>query len=200
LPKGAVASSIMWTDPAGSLEKDPFRPEELMAGKSVVQLEQYVVSQVFLTNGLATAGVTAPPLGQLVTAAGVAAQEPWALIFPPEKRSYPIGVALARPVPEEWYKDKSEAHKQVRVAAIGNGQIFNDEEMTPAKERLLVNTCNWLVGRDDYLPRDSGGHWQFPRLQMEDKTKQIWLWGATIGPSVLFAYLGFIVYLLRRVR
>jgi hypothetical protein len=197
LPKDATATAFMWTDPNGTAEKDPFRPEQLQLENTGPKMSYYIQAQALMSQGLLTAG---PPLGQLVTGAGLAALPPSAFLPRPDKKSFCIGAAIERTVPDDWLTDNKETKKKIRVAAIGNGQLFTDEEMTPAKERLLVNTCNWLVGRGDYLARDSGNHWQFPRLQMDETTFLSWIGGATLGPPAVFAYLGFVVFLLRRVR
>src|SRR5205807_765799 len=68
-----------------------------------------------------------------------------------EKRRgpFPIGVAVETRLPIQWYADKSVKPATVRLAAISNGSLFSGTELSHAKEELLLNTCNWLLGRDD---------------------------------------------------
>jgi hypothetical protein len=111
---------------------------------------------------------------------------------------FPIAVAVEVPLPEDWGKDAK--GKTVRVAAIGQGEAFVGP-LKPAQERLLLQTVNWLLGRDDYLPR-ADHTWSYPRLALvpDDAEHKLWLWGARLGLPVLFAYLGCVVLLFRRLR
>jgi hypothetical protein len=73
--------------------------------------------------------------------------------------------------------------------------------LTPVKERLFLQTANWLLGRDDYLPR-ADHPWSYPRVDLApgSRDEQLWLWGTRLGLPVLFAYLGLVVLLVRRLR
>jgi hypothetical protein len=86
------------------------------------------------------------------------------------------------------------------VAVIGQGEVFVGSELSPAKERLFLQTANWLLGRDDYLPR-ADHPWSYPRVPLppESSEHRLWLWGA-FGLPLLFAYLGLVVLLIRRLR
>ena len=56
-------------------------------------------------------------------------------------------------VPADWYNDKeATARRRCAWRSIGHGGVFNGGELSPAKEMLLLDTCNWLLGRDDELP------------------------------------------------
>ena len=112
---------------------------------------------------------------------------------------FPIGVAVEVPLPAAWGTDAK--GKSVRVAAIGQGEAFVGTELKPPQERLLLQTVNWLLGRDDYLPQ-AEHPWSYPRLALtpEAPEHRLWLWGARLGLPVLFAYLGFVVLLFRRLR
>jgi hypothetical protein len=112
---------------------------------------------------------------------------------------FPIGVAVEAPLPEDWGKDVK--GKKVRVAAIGQGEVLVGADLRPPQERLLLQTVNWLLGRDDYLPSDEHP-WSYPRLPLtpDDSNHKLWLWGTRLGLPVLFAYLGFVVLLFRRLR
>src|SRR5262249_48035624 len=82
---------------------------------------------------------------------------------------FPTGVALETSVPRDWYTEKDAQPKKTRVAAIGHGGVFIGPNLSPAKEKLLLDTCNWLLGRDDLLTK--GGEenrWQYPRLILAD--------------------------------
>ena len=119
-----------------------------------------------------------------------------------EKRRgpFPIGVAVETNLPSDWYADsKGTTPTTVRIAAIGNGAIFTGAELTPAKEELLLDTCNWLLGRDDLLP-GADRVWQFPRVALSPREHTLWHWGAWLGLPGLFAYLGLVVLLVRRLR
>jgi hypothetical protein len=120
---------------------------------------------------------------------------------PEEKRRGPfcIGVAVEAPLPAAWYPEKSDEVKKVRVAVIGHGHIFVGPELAPAKEELLLNTCNWLLGRKDRLPRE-GEKWSYPRAHVPPLERQLWQWGMLLGLPVMMAYLGMIVVIVRRVR
>lgn len=112
---------------------------------------------------------------------------------------FPIGVAVETPVPTNWYESKDAKPATVRVAAIGHGGIFVGSELSPAKESLLVNTCNWLLGRDDLLPQPAQT-WTFPRVEIPEREHTLWQWGTWLGLPGLCAYCGLVVVLARRLR
>jgi hypothetical protein len=119
---------------------------------------------------------------------------------PDEKRrgEFPIGVAVEAPVPPSWSASTSPT---VRVAVIGQGDVFVGEDLPPARERLFLQVANWLLGRGDSLP--TADHpWKYPRVDMApgSREEQLWLWGTRLGLPVLFAYLGLVVLLVRRLR
>ena len=89
----------------------------------------------------------------------------------------------------------------LRVAAVGESWFLVGPELSPAKERLVLDTCNWLLGRDDALPRDDHP-WSYPRSNLTpgSEAQQLWLWGTRLGLPVLFAWLGLVVLLVRRLR
>jgi hypothetical protein len=113
--------------------------------------------------------------------------------------SFPVGVALEAPVPSEWDAPSASAAKTVRVVAIGHGHWFTGRELEPAQERLLLNSCNWLLGRDEELPR-ADHVWSFPRVRMSEDDKLLWLYGTQLALPLLFAYLGLVVVMIRRLR
>ena len=118
---------------------------------------------------------------------------------------FPIGVALETTIPADWYTEKDAKPATARVAAIGHGGVFIGSTLSPAKEKLLLDVCNWLLGRDDLLTKGDN-RWQYPRVKLADdpeaaETRQaLWQWGARLGMPVLFAYLGLVVLLVRRLR
>jgi hypothetical protein len=119
-----------------------------------------------------------------------------------EKRRgpFPIGVAIETKLPADWYADsKGTPPATVRIAAVGNGTLFTGGELSPAKEELLLDTCNWLLGRDDLLPR-ADRVWQFPRVTLTPREHTLWRWGTWVGLPGLFAYLGLVVLMVRRLR
>jgi hypothetical protein len=110
-----------------------------------------------------------------------------------------VGVAVETPVPADWYDEKGSKPATVRVAAIGHGGLFTGPEISPARERLLLDTCNWLLGRDDRLPRDDRP-WAYPRVRLDARQQELWHWGTQVGLPALFLYLGLVVLLVRRMR
>jgi hypothetical protein len=119
----------------------------------------------------------------------------------PEKKRqgyFPIGVAVETPIPGSWYSGK-EKPATARVAVIGSGGLFVGENLPPVKEELLLDVCNWLIGRDDLLTQDKG-RWEYPRVSLSARDHVLWQWGARLGLPLLFAYLGLMVLLVRRLR
>jgi hypothetical protein len=112
---------------------------------------------------------------------------------------FPIGVAVEVQLPRDWLASTTAQRPTVRVAAIGQGGFFTGKELPPAQEKLFVNTANWLLGRDDNLPH-AGTVWSYPRVSLEGRERELWQWGTRLGLPVLFAYLGLVVLLVRRVR
>jgi hypothetical protein len=82
---------------------------------------------------------------------------------------------------------------------IGQGAIFTGKQLSPAHEQLLLHTCNWLLKRDDRLPR-TDEEWKYPRVQRDDRDSFLWKWGPFVGLPLLFLYLGLLVWIVRRVR
>jgi hypothetical protein len=118
-----------------------------------------------------------------------------------EKRRgpFPIGIAVETRLPRSWSDDTKAQEKTVRIAAIGSGGIFTGGELSPAKEELLLNTCNWLLGRDDLLPR-SDHTWSFPRVALSGKEFTVWHYGTWLGLPAVFMFMGMVVVLWRRLR
>jgi hypothetical protein len=90
---------------------------------------------------------------------------------------------------------------RVRVAVIGQGDVFVGSQLSPARERLFLQTADWLLGRDEALPR-ADHPWSYPRVALLPGSEEhnYWLWGTRLGLPVLFAYLGCVVLLWRRLR
>jgi hypothetical protein len=116
-----------------------------------------------------------------------------------EKRRgpFPVGLALEVTVPS----GSAQTNKPARLAVIGQGEVFVGPELSPAKERLFLQTANWLLGRDDALPRADHA-WSYPRVPLMpgSQQEQLWQWGTRLGLPVLFLYLGLVVLLVRRLR
>jgi hypothetical protein len=119
-----------------------------------------------------------------------------------EKRRgpFPIGVAVETTIPDTWYGSPNAQPATVRVAAIGNGGLFTGKDLSPAKEQLLLNTCNWLLGRDDLLTKEDNPAWRYPRVTLDPRARTLWHWGAWVGLPALFAYFGLVVVMVRRLR
>jgi hypothetical protein len=118
-----------------------------------------------------------------------------------EKRrgNFPIGAAVETELPVFWQESgKGGPPGKVRVAVIGHGGVFMGPTLTPVKEKLLLDVCNWLLGRDDLLATRTET-WQFPRVSLTDEEFQLWHWG-TRWEAVLFAFIGLVVWMVRRMR
>jgi hypothetical protein len=119
-----------------------------------------------------------------------------------EKRRGPFSIGVATPVtlPREWYLGEPNATPAtVRVEAIGHGGVFMGANLSPAKEKLLLDSCNWLLGRDDLLATRQNS-WSYPRAALRPAAASIWTWTVVAGLPVLCAYLGIVVLMLRRIR
>lgn len=114
-----------------------------------------------------------------------------------EKRRgpFPIAAAAEVDVPASWGGAKGKA----RVAVIGHGGVFIGQTLTSIKEKLLLDTCNWLLGRDDLLAQ-SNKKWEYPRVDLDETQKELWHWGTFLGMPMLFVYVGLAVWLVRRMR
>jgi hypothetical protein len=121
-----------------------------------------------------------------------------------EKRRgrFPLGVAVETKVPADWYSSGAGPAKTVRLAVIGSGNVFVDPVLSPARQKLLLDTCNWLLGRDDLLNREVDDRevkeWRYPRVELTEREQDYWLWGARLWLPVLFAFLGLVMLLVRR--
>jgi hypothetical protein len=118
-----------------------------------------------------------------------------------EKRRGPFPIAVCADVtlPKAWYDDKDAPPGTARVAVIGHGGLFIGGTLSPVRQKLLLDTCNWLLGRDDLLTNDNV-RWQYPRADLTDRQQELWQWGARLGLPLAFAYLGLVVLLVRRLR
>ncbi len=118
-----------------------------------------------------------------------------------EKRRgpFPIAVAVEVPVPAAWQEGKDSTPTMVRLAVIGSGGIFSGETLSAPLQELLLDTCNWLLGRDDRLPK-ANVEWKFPRVKMDEKDEELWRWAGWLVPPGVLAYAGLVVLLLRRLR
>jgi hypothetical protein len=86
-----------------------------------------------------------------------------------------------------------------RLVVIGQGGLFSGKQLDPAHEQLLLHTTNWLLKRDDRLPR-TDAEWSYPRVQYDERTGFLWKYGPFLGLPAFFLYLGLIVWIVRRVR
>jgi hypothetical protein len=89
--------------------------------------------------------------------------------------------------------------KPARLAVIGQGGVFTGKQLSSATEELLLHTCNWLLKRDDRLPR-TDAEWSYPRVQRDEGQGFLWKYGPFLGLPAFFLYLGLIVWIVRRVR
>jgi hypothetical protein len=86
-----------------------------------------------------------------------------------------------------------------RVVVIGHGGVFMGPSLTPIKEKLLLDVCNWLMHRDDLLTKP-GQVWEYPRVQLSEQAQTLWAWSTRLGMPGLFIYLGLVVLMVRRLR
>ena len=86
-------------------------------------------------------------------------RRPILVYFPPRRKDadngtaeakrrgpFTVGAAFETDVPKAWQASSADRPARVRVAAIGHGGVFIGEDLTPAQEELLVDSCNWLLG------------------------------------------------------
>jgi hypothetical protein len=116
---------------------------------------------------------------------------------------FPIGVAVQTRLPTKWQDSAADKPPTVRLAVIGQGGFFTGKELPLAQEELFVSTIDWLLGRDDRLPKDERA-WSYPRVNdtipPDSEREYLWLWGVRLGLPVLFAFLGLVMLLFRRLR
>ncbi len=112
---------------------------------------------------------------------------------------FPLAVAAEASIPRSWFeKDAKDA--KARVAVVGQGAAFVGSSLEPAREKMLLDLVNWLLGRDELLAREPDHAWQFPRVDMDDTDHLVWQWATRLGLPLLFVYLGTVVWLVRRMR
>jgi hypothetical protein len=126
-------------------------------------------------------------------------------------------VAVETQVPASWLSGNT-APPPIRVAVIGQGEAFVGSELSPVREHLLLNTCNWLLGREDLMPK-AERRLEYPRVElshpllampqadadkpaiaMVEQNLFLWRWGTQLLLPLVFAYLGVVVVLRRRLR
>lgn len=107
---------------------------------------------------------------------------------------FSVGVAVEMKLPPDWAADRT-----VRVAALGQPTLFTGPELSPGQQRLLIDTMNWLLGRDEQLAQPAPA-WSYPRVPMSEQARMLWQWGARWGLPEIFAFLGLVMLLIRRLR
>lgn len=115
---------------------------------------------------------------------------------------FPVGAVAEEQLPESWFA-KDEKHPGfVRSAVIGEAWWLIGPALDPARERLVTDLFNWLIGRDDRLARrpDEGAVWEYPRLEWSAEKAGLWRSGLGFGMPMAAAFLGFTVLLYRRLR
>jgi len=112
---------------------------------------------------------------------------------------FPVGAAVETTLPSVWFTEGEKKPESVRVAVLGESWFLIGPDLGAFKERLALDTINWLLGRDDFLARPSEP-WSFPRIDMETKRRDLWRWAVQLGLPVLCAFAGVVVLLTRRLR
>ncbi|MBX9679539.1 MAG: hypothetical protein K2X38_12305 [Gemmataceae bacterium] len=111
---------------------------------------------------------------------------------------FPIAIAMERSV-EAWFPGEKNLPK-ARFAVIGHGGVFVGPTLPPMNEKLLLDTTNWLLGRDDLLAHVDPQPWSYPRADLSPAGAIAWKgFGAVILPA-FFLFLGATVLMLRYVR
>ncbi|MBM3981117.1 MAG: hypothetical protein FJ304_12680 [Planctomycetes bacterium] len=143
---------------------------------------------------------------------------------------FPMAVALENPIPAAWMNEDYQRQQAAagllvpldatlaagltvsahavprptqRTVVFGSGGLFTGKELTPAQERLLFHTVNWLTAREDRLPKPATAaapEWRYPRVEMSDRTRDLWRAAAFPGLPVLAGALGLFAMMLRRMR
>lgn len=110
-------------------------------------------------------------------------------------------------------KAKQLERQASRLVVIGHGGWFLGKQMGAAQEQLLLHTCNWLLHRDERLPRietpatnvaqaeaTSPTEWKYHRIAMSREDSWLWRNGAVVLLPGAFLYIGMMVWIVRRVR
>ncbi len=113
---------------------------------------------------------------------------------------FPIGVAIEPTLPETWFDKKKDDGpiRKPRLIVVGSGNGFVGTDVSPLKQRALLDMVNWLAGRDDLLVRDVAT-WQYPRVEVGETEQRYWF-GLAAALPVLCLYFGFMVLMVRNVR
>ncbi len=111
---------------------------------------------------------------------------------------FPIAVAVEKTLPKSWFEE-NEKPATARIGVVGNGGVFVGPTLSPIKEKMLLDVCNWLLGRDDLLAKRQDT-WSFPRVNLTEPEKKLWQWGTLPGLPLAFLYLGLFVWFVRRLR
>jgi len=111
---------------------------------------------------------------------------------------FPLAVAVETKLPRSWYKP-GEERKDERLAVIGHGGVFMGETLTPVKEKLLLDTVNWLLGRDELLAQDKNP-WKYPRVELTPLQFDLWMWAAGCLLPATFFMIGCTVMMVRHTR
>jgi hypothetical protein len=115
------------------------------------------------------------------------------------KGPFPIAAAVEAKPPDNWASGGAKPADRVRVAVIGHGGVFSGASLKPIQERLLLDTCNWLLGRDELLAHEEET-WTYPRVHLTENEQAWWTWGTLLASLAFFPYLGGIVWFVRRMR
>lgn len=121
---------------------------------------------------------------------------------PGKRGPFPVGVAAEVPIPLGWFGNEHPVPESpsARTAVIGHGKWFVGDDLSPAKERLLLDTCNWLLRRDEVMVKDEGVRWSYPRVELSRRSRFLWGLGLAVGLPLLFVYLGVTIQWIRRLR
>jgi hypothetical protein len=132
--------------------------------------------------------------------AAAAAQATAVVATNPFAVGMPSAVALATLTPDQF--STSGKRPVVRIAAFGHGGLFIGKELDVGREALLLHTVNWQLKRDDALPHEVTDEqkWRFPRVALDQKSQNYWLWGTVAGIPLLVGFFGLIALMLRRLR
>lgn len=148
-----------------------------------------------------------------------------------EKRGpFPMAVAIENKIPAAWMNEdyqrqqaaaslltpfdstlavgltvaaKTVERPTQRTVVFGSGAMFTGKELSPAQERVLFHTVNWLTEREDRLPKPATAaapEWSYPRVALTDRNRTLWQLAAFPGLPVLVGAFGLLAMMLRRMR
>ena len=104
---------------------------------------------------------------------------------------------------DAWSGNSRAALAQIIVLDQFTRNAFRDSARAFAGDARALAAASAMVGarRDEELPRaEPERKWVYPRVALSEEDKLLWFWGTQAALPLLFAYLGLIVLMVRRLR